>query len=356
MVQISFDKFAERAPLHAVLLAGLAFATSASADQAVSIASWGGAYQEAQEKALYEPASEVTGIVYKHESFGGMSDVRLKAQAGVMPWDLVVSGAASAAQAAAEGLLQPLNYQVIDASDIFPGMYTSTCVGTDVFSYVFAYNVETYADNAPKTWADFFDVENFPGKRAYRGKVTGALEPALLADGVPADEIYKVLGSEEGIQRALNKIRRLKPHISVWWQSGAQHAQLMKDDEVDMSTGWNGRFDNAKSDGAKLDYGFDGGLMDFSCWAIPEGAENPELATKFLAEMTKAEFQANLPKYISYGPANKRSFDVGKIEADLAKKLPTSPENFEKQILIDLDWYAKWESQAAVWYQEMITE
>ena len=33
-------------------------------------------------------------------------------------------------------------------------------------------------------------------------------------------------------------------------------AQLMKDEEVDFITGWNGRFDNAKKDGAKVGYTF----------------------------------------------------------------------------------------------------
>lgn len=326
------------------------------AEDTISIASWGGTYQEAQEKALYEPASEATGIGFKHESFGGMPDVRLKAQAGVMPWDLVVSGAASAVQVAAEGLLQPLDYDLIDVSDFYPGMYTETCVGTDVFSYVLAWNTATYPDQGPQSWADFFDVEKFPGKRAYRGRVTGALEPALMADGVPPEEVYEVLDSEEGIRRALDKIRELKPHIAVWWQSGAQHAQLMKDGEVDMSTGWNGRFDVAQGDGGKLEYTYNEGLMDFSCWAIPEGAQNPDQAMKFVAEMSKPELQANLPQYISYGPVNKKAFEIGKIDEAVAKRLPTYPDNYAKQILIDLDWYEKWEQKAAVWYQEMMTE
>src|SRR6185437_4806523 len=97
----------------------------------------------------------------------------------------------------------------------------------------------------------FLGREEVSGKRSYRKSVAGALEPALMADGVPADKVYEVLSAPGGIERAIKKIKELKPNIAVWWASGAQHAQLMKDGEVDMITGWNGRFDVAAKDGGK---------------------------------------------------------------------------------------------------------
>ena len=163
-------------------------------------------------------------------------------------------------------------------------MYSDYCAGADIFSVVAAYNTETYGEgNGPKTWADFYDVEKFPGTRAMRNKVDGQLETALLADGVPKEQVYEVLDSEEGIERALDKIRSIKPHIAVWWSSGAQHAQLMKDGEVDMTTGWNGRFDVAKEDGAKVAYDWQSGIMDWEGYGIPKGAKNKDLAMKYLS-------------------------------------------------------------------------
>jgi len=225
---------------------------------------------------------------------------------------------------------------------------------------VMAWNTAKYGTpgsaGAPNSWADFWDVEKFPGKRAYRGSVAGALDPALMADGVPPEEVYEVLGSEEGIDRAIDKIRELKPHIDVFWTSGAQHAQLMVDGEVDMTTGWNGRFDNAKKDGAKVAYVFNQALLDYDCFAIPKGAPNKETAMAFLAEISKPEYQANLPKYITYGPTNKAAYDLGKIDEAVARSLPSHPDNAKVQLPIDIDWYAKWEAIAAEKYQEMLTE
>ncbi|MFN3260734.1 MAG: polyamine ABC transporter substrate-binding protein [Pikeienuella sp.] len=345
-----------RIRLGLVAVAALLSGAAAAQDRSVTIASWGGSYQEAQSKALFVPAAAATGIAVKEETYGGMSDVRLQVSSGVVTLDIVASGSGSAARAAAEGLLEKLDYTIIDISDFYPGLATDYCVGGDVFSTVYAWNTATYGDAGPQSWADFFDVEKFPGKRAYRNKVAGALEPALMADGVPMEEVYKVLDSEEGIERAINKIRELKPHIDVFWSSGAQHAQLIKDGEVDMTTGWNGRFDNAAKDGGKVKYSFNQALLDYDCFAIPKGAPNKDAAMAFLAEISKPEYQDDLPKYITYGPTNKAAYDTGVIDAATAATLPSSPANAALQLPVSLEWYAKWETIADEMYQEMLTE
>jgi len=340
----------------ALTTASLLYTAGAAADAELTIASWGGSYQEAQSKALFQPAAEAMGITIKEETYGGMSDVRLKVKAGAVSWDIVASGSGSAARAGAEGILEPLDYDVIDVSNFYEGLHQEHCVGGDVFSTVMAWNTETYSDKAPQSWEDFWDVENFPGKRSYRNKVAGALEPALMADGVPPEEVYEVLGTEQGIERAIDKIRELKPHISVWWSSGAQHAQLMKDGEVDMITGWNGRFDNVKDDGAKVAYTYNQAMLDYDCYAIPKGAPNKDLAMDFLAEISKPEYQANLPKYITYGPTNAAAYDMGTIDQEVARALPSHPDNVAKQLPINLDWYQEWEIKASEAYQDMLTE
>ena len=338
-------------------LAASLLASTALAEGEVTIASWGGSFQEAQSKALFEPAAEATGVTVKQETYGGMSDVRLQVSTGQVTFDIVASGSGSAARAGAEGLLEELDYDVIDVSEFYPTLKSTYCVGGDVFSTVYAWNTDTYGEDGPQSWADFWDVEKFPGTRAYRGNsVAGALEPALMADGVPMEEVYEVLSSEEGIERALDKIRELRPHISVFWTSGAQQAQLMKDGEVDMTTGWNGRFDNAAKDGAQVAYSFNQALLDYDCFAIPKGAPNKDVAMAFLAEISKAEYQDDLPKYITYGPTNKAAYETGEITPEVAAMLPSSPENAALQLPISLEWYEEWETIASEMYQEMLTE
>ena len=345
----------------AVALATIAaFAVAASvAAQELTVVSFGGSYQDGQSKALFQPAAKAMNVKLKEETYTSIADLRLKVKAGANTWDIVASGSGSAARAGAEGILEKLDYKVIDASSFLPGLAGEYCVGGDVFSTVLAWNTKTYGTDAakgPQSWADFWDVKKFPGKRAYRKGVAGALEPALMADGVPPDKVYEVLSQPGGIERAIRKIKELKPHVAVWWASGAQHAQLMKDGEVDMTTGWNGRFDVAAKDGGKVAYTFNQALLDYDCFAIPKGAPNKDLAMKFLAEISKPQYQAEFTKYITYGPTNKKAYDLGTITAAYAKTLPSYPDNAAKQLPINLQWYIQNEEKASQAYQNMLTE
>jgi len=342
----------------AALLGGAAMllAANGATAQTLTVVSFGGSYQEGQSKALFQPAAKALGITVREETYTSIADLRLKVRANAVTWDVVASGSGSAARAGAEGILEKLDYKVIDTKDFLPDLAGEYCVGGDVFSTVLAWNTKTYGNNGPQSWADFWDVKKFPGKRSYRKGVAGALEPALMADGVPADKVYEVLSSPGGVDRAIKKIKELKPHIAVWWTSGAQHAQLMKDGEVDMITGWNGRFDVIAKDGAQVAYTFNQGLADYDCFAVPKGAPNRELAMKFLAEISKPQYQAEFTKYITYGPTNKKAYDLGTIDAAYARRLPSHPDNAARQLTINLDWYIKHEAAAAQAYENMLTE
>ncbi|MFL2774251.1 MAG: ABC transporter substrate-binding protein [bacterium] len=327
----------------------------------ITVVSWGGTYGKAQDRALFTDASNHSGIAINRESGASMTKTCLQVQSGSVTWDLVVTGSGGAAAAAADGCLEKIDYSVVDVSDFYPGLYTDYCVGSDVFATVMAWNTDKYGEpgspGAPSSWADFWDVKKFPGTRAYRANnVDGALEPALMADGVPPEKVYEVLATPEGKRRAINKIRELKPHIAVFWGSGAQQAQLMKDAEVDMSTGWNGRFDNAKKDGAKVGYTFNQALLDYDCFAMPKGAPNKEVAMRFLAEVSKPQYQANLPFYITYGPTNRKAYEMTKAPKELIESLPSHPKNVPLMLPVSLDWYAKHKNEALELYMELMSE
>ena len=338
----------------------LAFSFQTASAEPITVVSWGGSYGKAQDRALFTDASNHSGIAINRESGASMTKTCLQVQSGSVTWDLVVTGSGGAA-AAADGCLEKIDYSVVDVSDFYPGLYTDYCVGSDVFATVMAWNTDKYGEpgspGAPSSWADFWDVKKFPGTRAYRANnVDGALEPALMADGVPPEKVYEVLATPEGKRRAINKIRELKPHIAVFWGSGAQQAQLMKDAEVDMSTGWNGRFDNAKKDGAKVGYTFNQALLDYDCFAMPKGAPNKEVAMRFLAEVSKPQYQANLPFYITYGPTNRKAYEMTKAPKELIESLPSHPKNVPLMLPVSLDWYAKHKNEALELYMELMSE
>ena len=139
-----------------------------------------------------------------------------------------------------------------------------------MFSTVVAWNTKTFGDNGPQNWADFWDVEEIPRH---------ALLPQHGHAGTRADgrrraarQGYEVLSAPGGIDRAIKKLKELKPHIAVWWSSGAQSAQLMKDGAVDMIIGWNGRFDVAAKAAPRSPTPSTRALLDYDCYVIPKGA------------------------------------------------------------------------------------
>ncbi|KAG1702901.1 NAD-dependent protein deacetylase [Nymphon striatum] len=92
----------------------------------------------------------------------------------------------------------------------------------------------------PKTMADFFDTAKFPGKRGLRKGAKVNLEFALIADGVAAADVYSVLETPEGVDRAFAKLDTIKGDV-VWWEAGAQPPQMLADGEVALTTAYNGR-------------------------------------------------------------------------------------------------------------------
>ena len=105
-----------------------------------------------------------------------------------------------------------------------------------VYSVAIGWREKAFPGKVPPGWAAFWDTKNFPGQRSLRKHPIYALEMALIADGVPMDKLYPI-----DVDRAFKKLEELKPHVLVWWSSGAQSAQVLKDGEVDMVAAWNGR-------------------------------------------------------------------------------------------------------------------
>ena len=344
-----------------ILAAGIlaaACAGTASAEEAtLTLNTPGGAVQEGGRAVLWGPAAKKLGFQVKEETADNALDVlRLEVGSNSVKTDIIIMSGYQAAIAGSEGMLEPIDYKAVDASDFLPGTAAPYCVGIYGYAAVMAWNTKTYAKEAPSSWADFWNVEKFPGKRSMRSDAEAQVEMALLADGVAPKDVYKVLGSEDGIKRAIAKIAALKPNISVWWSSGAQHGQLMKDGEVDMTTGWNGRFQTAKEAGGPVNYTYNQGILTYDCFAVTKGSTHKAEAMKMINEMSSAQSQAGLTKYVSYGPLNQGAFKTGIISKEAEAVLPTSPANSGAMIVQDIGWWAKNNDHVQQLFEDMMTE
>ena len=317
--------------LGAVILA----APGLRAQERLSFAGYGGEPEKVQAKAFFEPARKELGISVLQDSHGGYAKIKAQVLSGSPSYDLVALGCAEAARAAKENLLEPLDYALIpNAKDVDPQLRSPHYVGEWTFSTVMAWNTKT-VKTPPKTWAEFWDVKKFPGRRALSANARQMLEIALLADGVAPDKLYPL-----DVDRAFKKLEEIKPHLALWWSSGAQSVQLLNDGEVDMLAAWNGRVQAAMDAGAPANYTYNQGVFDVECFMVPKGARNKTSAMKVINLMLAPKNQATAASLIDYGPVNPKAYDTGIIPPERLKRLPSAPGNFEQQAKLDPSWYA----------------
>jgi putative spermidine/putrescine transport system substrate-binding protein len=316
----------------------------AMAKDTVTFVSQGGAYQEAQTKAILEPAAKLLDITLKQDSSpNAYPVVKTQVGSGKVVWDVVDVPTGACIRGAAEGLFEKLDPELIpNAKDLDPRMKDDYSVGYITYSTVIAYRTEKFGEKGPQTWADFWDVKKFPGRRSLRNFPRPTLEIALLADGVAYDKLYPL-----DVERAFRKLEEIKPHITTWWSSGGQSAQLIADGEVDMIQAWNGRVSAVKKEGGKVAFHYNDAILETNSLCIPKGTPNRAAAMKFVNEAISPKLQAALPLIIDYGPINAKAYDTGIIPASILPTLPSSPENIKNQAVLSAAWWASPEGAKA---------
>ena len=305
----------------------------------LTISSWGGAFQKAQRAAWFNLVEKELGIIIKEENTTGIAEVRAQVASGKPTWDLSTQGAYACGLLQKEGLLEKLSPEAIEIiKDVPADLRSDYWVSQMVYSVAIGWREQAFGGKKPTGWADFWDQKNFPGERSLRRQPIYALEMALIADGVPMNKLYPL-----DVDRAFKKLEQLKPNVLVWWNSGAQSAQVLKDGEVDLVSAWNGRIqavqDEPPGKGGKIGFTFEQQMFVSDCWLIPKGAANKELAQKAIAIMLRPEVNARLSNYINYAPANSKSYATGVIAQEKLADLPNSPANINKGFTVSLDWW-----------------
>ena len=172
---------------------------------------------------------------------------------------------------------------------------------------------------------------------------TANLEMALMAAGVPHDQIYDMLRTQEGIDKAFAKLDEIKDHI-IWWETGAQPAQLLADGDVVMTTAWNERIYNAiVEDGQPFEIVWDGQTYDFGFWMVPAGHPKRDLIYEFLAFASRLDRQGDQTNYISYG--NTRKGTAPFVNPEILPHLPTAPQNLENALQVDVAFWVEYEEE-----------
>ncbi|NRF69705.1 ABC transporter substrate-binding protein [Aquincola sp. S2] len=280
-------------------VAGAAYA------QPLTLANFGGANGQAQAVAFVQPFARQQGFaVTTAETSGDLAPIRAMVQAKAVRWDVIEVESTELALGCAEGLFERIDRtKLAHGSLMLPGSVHDCGVGAFVWSTVLAYD-GSKLKRAPATWADFWDVARFPGKRALRKGARYNLEFALMADGVHRRDVYAVLATEAGQARALAKLETLRPHI-VWWESGAQPPQWLAAGEVVMASAFNGRIGAARQAGAtQMEIVWNDAIYELDYWAIVKGTKRRAEALAFIDHATSPEAQLAFSRAIPYGPTH----------------------------------------------------
>ncbi len=321
-------------------------------DKQMNLLSWGGAYGNSHVEAYVKPFEAEKGIkVNVSDADNPATPIKAMVEAGNVTSDVASVEYADAVRLCDEGLLEQIDPSILvpaedgtaATDDFIAGAVTDCFVGTDVYSMALAYDDTKFADAKPAGPADFFDTAKFPGKRTMRKGAKFNLEFALMADGVPAADVYATLGTPEGVDRAFKKLDQIKKDV-IWWEAGAQPPQLLADGEVTMAYAFNGRiFTAAQEEKKPFKIVWDGQIYEMEGWVVPKGAKNIEAAKEFIAFSTAPKNQARAAEFISYGPPRKSAAAmVGNLEGTdvaMAPNLPTTAANMTNALGSNLDFW-----------------
>ena len=304
---------------------------AAAEDNTVYIGTWGGNWQKAQEEFTFKPFTERTGI--KVISFQSPTLGKLKAVVDTKTYDFDISDSAYWA-AEQDNLVEPRDLSVIDMANI-----PKEClIGLGgfrniVYSQVLAYRKDVFPTVGPQSWADFWDVKRFPGKRALGStQAHVAMEYALLADGVAPDKVYPL-----DVDRALRKLSEIKPHITVWWGSIPQSQQILRDSEVVMSAIWSSAAKVYEAAKVPVEFVWNGAHIESgSAFYLARGTPRAKLAWRYMETFMDPKLHAKFAIALGYGPGNPKSFEH--MTKDEIARAPNTPDKLAIGVQPDYVW------------------
>jgi putative spermidine/putrescine transport system substrate-binding protein len=319
----------------------------------ITVATWGGDYQDAQRAAFFDPFAQATGATVQ-EKVADISELRSQVDDGNVLWDVMTIPMEDLFRLAAEEYLTPLSYDVIDTTPLYPDIVFDHGVGAAYFSTILTYPVASQA--APTSWADFWNVELTPEDEAFepalyrslRRSPIGTLEFALLADEVPVDALYPL-----DIDRAFASLDRIRDNVLVWWQASNEPVELVAADQVGMASAWNSRIEQLHLAGDVRVLWYQG-MLSADAWVVPAGAPNLDVAMDFIAYATRAIPAANFSRLVPYGPVNLEAFDF--LRRDRVEVLPSAPDNKAVQFVEDWRFWAENFEEISLRFEEWLLE
>jgi putative spermidine/putrescine transport system substrate-binding protein len=321
----------------AATIAGLT-SRARAAEPPVTTLTYGGAWKQAIIGAFGEPFTRKTGIAVQYQEPYSWAKLRAMHDAKAQQIDVVGITGTEVILAERLKMMTPIDWSLVDRGALDERqLHHANSVGGASQSMVVCYSKKKWpGDVHPDSWADFWNVEKFPGRRALRRYAGWTVEAAVKVDGVAEKDFYPL-----DVARAFRSLDRIKPHVKVWWSDNSHAQQLMEQEEVDLIMMANGRATQSILDHkAPFEIVWNEALCDGNNqgWIVPVGCPNPRGGMRFLDMIGRAETQATFARLLYYAPQNAKAFDL--MPPDLARLMPTFPANERIAHMVDYTWWA----------------
>jgi len=312
-------------PVLASIVAAFVLGAAASAEaRDFTYAGWGGGLEDTQREVYLKDFTQKTGKPFKEDTYlGGWADFETMQQSGNVKWDVVNVESAELQRGCDEGVFLSLGYGKIGTpqSAFTPGTATTCGIGSYVWAFAIAYNSEA-TKTPPKSFADFWDLKTWPGKRGLRKGPHFNLELALLADGVPSKDVYKTLATPEGVDRAFKKLDAIKANV-LWWEAPAQAVEQLASGNVELVVAPNARISDAAKSGKPFKIVYNPGMVGTDFWVILKNSPMVDQAYDFLKVATNVDNQAKFSSSFAYAPTVAAA--AQKLSPQVAEALPVGP-------------------------------
>ncbi len=348
-------KIDRRAFLTVMAATGLLAATGGRAlsaeEKELIFVGWGGLANDAYQKCYAEPFMAANpGIKVVQDTSGAApGTIRSMVESGNVTWDIGDSSAPVASMLGKQGFLEKVDYSVVNKEDVVSPAYAQEYGATPLaFSSIIVYDSEKYPE-APKGWADFYDFERFPGRRAMQKDAEVMMDTLQLGLGRDPAALYPL-----DVDACLAKLKEIKDNV-IFWDSGSQSEEMMRSGEADMGILWQSRaFAVVKDSGDRLKATWNQGILQAGSFVIPKGAPLVADAQRLLASMLALpEPQVEALKLLGTGPTNPKAAAL--VPAELRPVNPLDPDNRALQIELNAEWWGDNYAKVNEAYLEAIT-
>lgn len=278
--------------------------------RSVKIGSYGGYFEDSFKSFVYPEFTAATGITVESVTQPNSADwlvtMQQAASAGSVPTDISLYGRQQMIKASRiGGLIAPLDLSMIpkasnlDEYFVFDGGAGPQGVGAMSWFTAMVFNpteVET-----PESWADFWDSEKFEASLGLSNVYSSGLldiTSATFFDG------EATMMTDEGILAIIDKIREIKPNVTLWWNAESQMEQGMKNGDVIGGQYYLDVANLMAMDGFPIKPTFpkEGNLQDYGSWCLTDGSEKAAEAAEFMNFSSDPATQALMSRNIGTAP------------------------------------------------------